>query len=113
MCFFLKLYPNLHYCRKKGYKDVLLFSALLYQVAISSGELEDSKNKDLIEIQLSTSGREPVGKPGLAATYRHESGGLIPGSVVRTFTLAIGPITSAWHWRKICARTPKAIRIGI
>ena len=73
-------------------KIVLLFAVLLYQVAMSSVELEDSKNKDLIETQLSTSGQEPVGKPGLSATYRHESNGLIPGSVVKTFTLCFGPI---------------------
>lgn len=34
----------------------------------------------------------PIGKPGLTATYSHESTGSIPDSVVRTFTLTLGPI---------------------
>ena len=33
-----------------------------------------------------------IGKPGLEATYRHESGGALRGCVVETFTLCLGPI---------------------
>ena len=73
-------------------KIVLMFVVLLYQAGINSGELEESKSEDLIETQSSKGVQEPIGRSGLAATYRYESNGLIPSSVVRTFTLALGPL---------------------
>ena len=73
-------------------KIVLMFAVLLYPVCVDGGELEESKSKDLIEANFPASGKEPIGKPGLVATYRHESDGLIPRSVVRAFTLALGPL---------------------
>ena len=73
-------------------KIVLLLAVLLVPVGVNGGEAEESKSKDLIEVHFPANNQEPIGKPGLMATYRHESGGLIPGSVVRTFTLALGPL---------------------
>ena len=73
-------------------KIVLLLVALLYPVGVNGGEAKDSKTKDLIEIHSLTNSQEPIGKQGLVATYRHESAGLIPGSVVRNFTMALGPL---------------------
>jgi len=73
-------------------KIVLSFIMLLYPAVVNGGELEESKSKDSIETRVHTSSLEPIGKPGLTATYRHESDGSITGSVVRTFTLALGPI---------------------
>lgn len=70
----------------------LLAVVLLHSVCVSRGEAKESNNKDLIEVHSPTNSQEPIGKPGLVATYRHESGGAIPGSVVRTFTLALGPL---------------------
>ena len=69
-------------------KIALMFAVLLYPVGVNGSEFVKSKSQGLIEAQFS----EPVGKPGLTATYRHESDGLIPGSVVRTFTLSLGPL---------------------
>ncbi len=73
-------------------KIILILTVLLYPIVVNRGEVEASKRKDSIEVQLPANGQEPIGKPGLTATYRHESGNLIPGSVVRNFTLAIGPL---------------------
>ena len=36
--------------------------------------------------------KAPIGKPGLMATYGYASNGTIPGSVVQTFTLTLGPL---------------------
>jgi hypothetical protein len=73
-------------------KIFLTFVVLLYPAVVNGGEVEESKSKDSIETRLHTSSLEPIGKPGLTSTYRHESDGSIPGSVVRAFTLALGPI---------------------
>jgi len=73
-------------------KIVLMFAVLLYPVCVNGGELEESKSKDLIEARFPASGKEPIGEPGLVATYRYESDGLIPRSVVRAFTLGLGPL---------------------
>ena len=73
-------------------KIVLMFAVLLYPVGVNGNKLEESKSKDLIEAHFPASGKEAIGAPGLVATYRHESDGLIPRSVVRTFTLALGPL---------------------
>jgi hypothetical protein len=73
-----------------GQRIVLLLSVVLYPLSVSGGEAKESKKENSSEAH-STSSREPIGKPGLVATYRHESGDAIPGSVVKTFTLALGP----------------------
>ena len=73
-------------------KIVLMLAVLLYPVGVNGGEVEVSKRKDLNKVHLSPNGHEPIGKPGLTATYRHESGSSIPGSVVKTFTLGLGPL---------------------
>ena len=73
-------------------KVALLFVVMLYSVGVNGSELEESKSKDLTKAQFSASGQEPISKPGLNATYRHESDGLITGSVVRTFMLGLGPL---------------------
>ena len=73
-------------------KIVLMLAVLLYPIVVNGGEVEVSKKKELIEVHFSINGQEPIGKPGLTATYQHESGSLIPGSVVRTFTLGLGPL---------------------
>ena len=71
---------------------ILLLAVLLYPFGVNRGEAKETKNKDLIEVHSLTNSQEPIGKQGLVATYRHESGSLIPGSVVRSFTLALGPL---------------------
>ena len=68
-------------------KIILIFTVLLYSIGV-----EESKSKDFIDTHLPASNQEPIGKPGLTATYRHESEDSIPDSVVRTFTLALGPL---------------------
>ncbi len=73
-------------------KIVLMLVVLLYPVSVIGSEAEESKSKDLIEVHLPANGDEPIWKPGLTATYQHESGGLIPDSVVRTLTLVLGPL---------------------
>ncbi len=71
---------------------VLLLAILPHSVGLSSSQPKESQNRDSIEVRASSSKQGPIGKPGLVATYRHESGGQIPGSVVRSFTLALGPL---------------------
>lgn len=71
---------------------ILLLAVLLYPVGVNGGRAEESKSKDLIEAHFPKNSQEPIGKQGLVATYCHESSGLIPGSVVRTFTLTLGPL---------------------
>ncbi len=81
---------------------VVLWSALLlYAIGVGEGIAGESSKAD-------STGRRPgpLGKPGLAATYRHESGSAIRGCVVRTFTLSLGHVEQRngrrfqWlHWR--------------
>ncbi|MCP4610358.1 MAG: hypothetical protein GY845_16730 [Planctomycetes bacterium] len=73
-------------------KIILFWVALLYPVGVNGGEVQGSKINDLIEIHSLTNSQAPIGKQGLMATYRHESGSLIPGSVVLDLTLALGPL---------------------
>lgn len=73
-------------------RAIFLLAVLLYPVGVKGAEVKESKSKDLIEVRSSKKSQEPIGKQGLAAIYCHESGALIPGSVVRTFTLALGPL---------------------
>jgi hypothetical protein len=73
-------------------KIVLMFAVLLYAVGVNRSKSEESKSKDLIEAHFSANSKEPIGKPGLTATYQHESDGLILGSVVKTFMLGLGPL---------------------
>jgi len=71
---------------------ILFLAILLCLVSMNGGEAKESKSKNLIEVHSLTNSQESIGKQGLVATYRHESGSLIPGSVVQTFTLALGPL---------------------
>ena len=71
---------------------VLLLAILLHPVGVNRGEAKEPKQKDSIEVHTTGSNQGSIGKPGLVATYRHESGGAIPGSVVMTLRLALGPL---------------------
>jgi hypothetical protein len=72
--------------------QVILWSAiLLYVVGVGGGEAKEPRKQDSVEAGAINSSQGPIGKPGLAATYRHESGGAIRGSVVRTLMLSLGP----------------------
>ncbi len=73
-------------------KIVLLLAVLLSSVGLNGGGAKESKIKDLIEVHSLTNSQEPIGKPGLVATYVRESGGLIPSSIVQKFKLALGPL---------------------
>ena len=73
-------------------KNVILLAVLLASVGVNAGQAKESQSKDIIQVHSHTNSREPIGKQGLTATYRIESGGLIPGSVVQTFTLVLGPL---------------------
>jgi hypothetical protein len=73
-------------------KNVILLAVLLASVGVNAGQAKESQSKDIIQVPSHTNSREPIGKQGLTATYRIESGGLIPGSVVQTFTLVLGPL---------------------
>ncbi len=65
---------------------------LPHQVSADADGARGFKAHDLVETGSSISRQAPIGKPGLAAIYLHESDGTIPGSVVKTFTLAFGPL---------------------
>jgi len=78
---------------------VVLSAILLYTVGVNGGDTRGFKNPDSVEVasslgrrQASISSQSPIGKPGLVVTYRHESGDAIPGSLVKNFTLALGPL---------------------
>lgn len=71
---------------------VLLLAILLHPVGVNRIEAKEPKQKDSIELHTTSSNQGSIGKPGFVATYRHESGGAIPGSVVRTLRLALGPL---------------------
>ena len=70
----------------------LLFLLLICPVISDGNEPIVPKSRDSIEVHPVINKQTPMGKPGFAASYRHESTGTIPGSVVRTFTLTLGPI---------------------
>jgi len=71
---------------------ILLLAILLHTVGVNRVEAKEPKQKDTIEVHTTSSNQGSIGKPGFVATYRHESGGAIPGSVVRTLRLALGPL---------------------
>lgn len=71
----------------------LLSAVLLYTIAVDGSEVKVSNNRDPIEAAPSISKQARLGKPGLIATYGHESNGIIPDSVIQSFTLALGPLT--------------------
>jgi hypothetical protein len=73
-------------------KIILILSALLNPIVVNGRQEDVMKTKALTEIHISVNSQEPIGKPGLVATYQHESGSLIPSSVVKTFTLGFGPL---------------------
>jgi len=71
---------------------IFLFSImLLYPVGANRSNAAEFKNSDSVQADSSFSSHGPIGKPGLSAMYRLEPSGAIPGSVVKTFTLALGP----------------------
>ncbi|MFH1738373.1 MAG: hypothetical protein ABIH23_05150, partial [bacterium] len=49
-----------------------------------------------------------LGTPGLVATYQNEMGGTIPGSVVKTLSVALGPVEERqkenFQWLRLQAR---------
>jgi len=71
---------------------VLLLAMLLGQIAANCSEAREPGRRDSIKVRAAGSDQGPIGRPGLVVTYRHESGGQIPGSVVRTLRLALGPL---------------------
>jgi hypothetical protein len=70
---------------------ILLLATLLYSAAVGGDEAKGFRNQESVGADLTTSSQLPIGKPGIVATYHHESNDSIPSSVVQTFTLAIGP----------------------
>jgi hypothetical protein len=87
---------------------LLMLAVLLYPIVVNGGEVEVSKRNNPIEAHLPTNGQETIGKPGLTVTYQHESDGLIPGSVVRTLTLGLGPLeeknSTLFQWLHLQAK---------
>ncbi len=75
-----------------NFRIFFVMSALFCPAFVAGGELMVSKSEDSIEVNPNISHKIPIRKPGFAATYRHESTGPIPESVVRIFTLTPGPI---------------------
>ncbi len=72
---------------------VVLWSALLLCViGVSEGIARESRQPDSVGATSISRSQGPLGKPGLAATYRHESGDAIRGCVVKTLTLSLGPV---------------------
>lgn len=72
---------------------IVLLSATFLCLADAGGNNAGQlKAGDSGEVDSSISSRAPIGKSGLAATYSHESGGTIRDSVVKSFTLALGPL---------------------
>ncbi len=70
---------------------VVVLAVVFYPLAVEVGKAGGPDSADSIEV-LSGSGREVLGKPGLVATYRWDSDNAIPGSVVKTFALGLGPL---------------------
>jgi hypothetical protein len=73
-------------------KIILILTILVYPIVMNGGEVELLKREELNKVQLVTNTQVPIGRSGLTATYRNESGDDIPGSVVKTLKLAIGPL---------------------
>jgi hypothetical protein len=71
---------------------VLLSAIWLCLVGVGGGEAKESRKQDSIEADSTSRSQGPIGKPGLVATYRQESGGAIRGCVVRTLVLSLGPL---------------------
>jgi len=69
---------------------IFVLTVLLYPFAVDAGEATKLDNTDSIEV-LPSGRREVLGRPGLVATYCRDSDSAIPGSVVSTLTLALGP----------------------
>jgi len=71
---------------------VVFWSAILLSVVgVSGGEARESRKPDSTAADL-TGSQGPIGKPGLVATYRHESAGALRGCVVKTLALSLGPL---------------------
>jgi hypothetical protein len=72
---------------------VILLSVMLLSAAgVGGGKARESGKQDSIAADSMRSSRGLIGKPGLAATYRHESGGALRACVVRTLVLSLGPL---------------------
>jgi len=71
---------------------VLLSAVLLYPVGVNGGDVKGFKNNNPLDLVSRPNSQTPIGKPGLAATYCHESGDAIPGSSVKNFTLVLGAL---------------------
>jgi len=90
---------------------VILWSAiLLYVVGVGGGEAKEPSKLGSVEVGVITSSQGPIGKPGLAATYRHESGGAIRGCVVKTLTMSLGPVeeSNGRQFQWLCLTATKA-----
>lgn len=97
---------------------IFVLAVLLYPFAVNAGEGEATKLNDTDSVGvLSSSSRAPFGKPGLVATYRHDLGGAIPGSVVRTLTLALGPLEEEngrqFQWLRLQADKANGEQFGV
>ncbi len=74
-----------------GREIFLVLAIFIYAAGVQEGKASEPNNANSIEV-LSSGRREVLGKPGLVATYCRDSDGAIPGSVVRTLTLGLGPL---------------------
>ncbi len=72
--------------------QIFLPLLLICPLIADGGDPIVSQSNDSIELNPIVSKQTPIGKPGFAATYSHESTEPIPGSVIRNFTLTLGPI---------------------
>jgi hypothetical protein len=89
----------------------LLFAAVVScPFGISDGAETQPKAERSAEVHLATTGRRPLGKPGLVAKYRHARSGAITGSIVESFTLASGATekNEARGDQWLCLRATKA-----
>jgi len=88
---------------------VLLSVVLLYAVGMGGGEARESRKPDARAVDV-TGSQGPIGKPGLAATYRHESGGTLRGCVAKALTLSLGPVEerNGRRFQWLCLHAVKA-----
>ena len=84
-------------------KIILILTILVYPIVVNGGEAELSKRIELNKVQSVTNAQVLIGTPGRTATYQYESGDDIPGSIVKTLKLAIGPLDEQndkrYQWR--------------
>jgi hypothetical protein len=70
---------------------VLWLAVLLTAIGAGRGEAKEPRASGSSAVEL-TGSQGAIGKPGLTATYRHESGGALRGCVVKTLVLSVGPL---------------------